>query len=514
VFDKRHADILKVEAVLPVDAYAKFVFRAVIPMLRQVAFFFTCAQDLERLRGVLRLVFFSAQQAGPSNFFHLALSTDDEQRHSCLVLCGRLASHMAVANMSAEIMQFLQSFGRVLFVEEGKGLRPVDPVRSPASISYMLRRSDLLVYLSSGPFLEAAKSMVVTPEQTRKSVGYVLALCASGLKVCDSQSCMHLCVVLLSAPQLCVVVGGLDEGCIGLESLISTLPCSPPELTAQLNALLQKNIDGASRHAWLFANVLAVLNRVVMRDMRSKRERLLAWLSWAGWVQALQPATGQMGSAAPHVALLDRADFAKALLQGIGNQDANILAHVLRLLFAPGGAAEGCREPAAEVINALAFATQLTAILFPSLKDAIQGVPIKAFYETLGPPNFVTDLAAQLRALCLVYTQQLSVMYDSEFCSESNPLRPDEIDALAVFLNKLAFHLISCQPDKRALSQPALAVRSAVTGLLAALHNRHLRVPVLQKGSTWIIQESRVLLRGKPGFSLEDGLGGADSVSA
>lgn len=474
VFDKRHSDIRKVEAVLPADAYAKFVFRAVVPMLRQVAFFFSSAQDLERLRGVLQLVSFSAQQPEPFNFLHLALSTNDEERMSCVVLCGRLVSAMVVANMSVECIQFLQSLRRVLFIEEGKAIRPVDTVRSPTAMSYLLRRTDMLLFLSNGPFLEAASSIVAAPDQTQTSVGYLLALCASGLVVCDSQSCGHLCTVLLSAPELCTLVGGLHEGCFGFEALVSALPASPPELTSSLNALLEKQIHGASRRAWLFANVLAVLNRIVLGDMRSNRERLLSWLSWAGWAQALQPATGHMGSAAPYVALLDRADFAKALLQGIGNQDAAILAHVLRLMFAPGGAAEGCREPAAEVINALAFATHLTALLFPSLKDATHGAPIKTFYEKLGPPNFVTDLAAQLRALCLVYTQQLSVMYDSEFCSNSNPLRPDEIDSLAVFLNKLAYHLISCQPDKRALPPPALAVRSAVTGLVGALHNRSL----------------------------------------
>lgn len=484
IFDKRIADIAKVGAVLPDAPKAKFVFHALMPMLRLFAFFFSRGEDEKRLSAMLQWVAFSAGQAPPCNVFHLALADDAAQRRGFLVVFEKLLSAMLCSGMAQESARLLLSMQAALL--SGPGLQHAHVQKSGAFVGHLLRRTDVLVTLT-----REVLPLATEPQAVGQAVELVL-LCCAGLEACDESSRQRPLVCLLSTPRLgerlCEAPGVAPREC--LQRLVAAAPGAPA--AGALAELVQEGIEGVPRRTWLLSNLVVILERYLLAAGEALVQILPLWLSWLCWVKEQNAGGPADERFAGQLDRLHASQLVRALVRAMEQQgDADGLLAVCRFYFAGGDGS----EPPAEVLQTLAFATPLVERLFPMLVNLMRISSVSEVFEALGPPALDTPQAMRLRVFCMVYALQMQPMYDYEFFGPANPLRMDYIQLLTPFLNRLAYHFVTTLPDVSLLGPAAKALRSSLTSLVCLLYNRHCRRPILQGESAWIIQESKLLIR-------------------
>lgn len=485
VFDKRCGDIAKVEAVLPADAKAKFIFKALVPMMRQFAFFFSANHngDSERLSRLLRFILFSAQLPTACNFFHLAVAAEEETRRSALALSEKFLTALVRVGEKAHLVSFLKALGTALCPAANSGLiTSIDAQLAAAAIGQLLRRTPVLSFLTAGPLL-----------QQPPDAAELVTLVASGFSGCSRypEEQQRLSLVLFSAPMLCTTLVK-SSALKALDELIVALPATAPS-KGEYSSLLAKEIQGKCQGLWLLDNLVGIMEERLLK-VEIKVERLGTWLRWIAWLQA-SCQTLNVG-ATQWSQTLQKPSLVRSLIQALDGQGPTAFVPLLRLLFNEG-------TPSSETMNVIAFATPLSERLFLELVQIVQRTSAQTFYSNLDPPSFTTDAAIQLHALCATYTLQLSAMYDSEFDS-ANPLQKCHRHDVALFLNQVAYLLVTGTPKKSTLSASAKALRLSVVGVVRALYARHIRHPVLSKGSSWIVAECRTLLSQSQVVSLGD----------
>jgi len=527
VFDKRHADMTKLSKLIPPEAKSKFVFHALMPMLRLFAFFFTRSQDKQRLANMMEMVLFSGTQLAACNFFHLALSVDDDARKSWLVLSEKLLSALLACGQEEEAARWFLALRSALF-SESPGFVPVDMVKSGAALAHLLRRTEVLPVLTSGALVKALGSAATDPTAASTATDLVLIFCA-GLESCPVSTRLRPLTCLLSTPQLCESLARsgfsarsdapLFQRC--LQRLADVLPDTPPNRgfttttgpagrAPPLIAGRWGEVWQPTRRASLLGNLAAIVEDFLLAG-EARAERLPAWLNWICWAKEEQSSptdSNDSRSIEQDLGRLCKASFVRKLLQAIDRKNSQALLAVLQIYFSNPDVTGDC-EPPAEVLQTLAFATPLAGRLFPELGITAAGrepsAAVEAF-QKLGPPTFLTPAALHLRAFCAVYTLQLQPMYDYEFLGPANPLRPDEVELLALCLNRLTYHFVTLLPDRRVLTPAAKALRVSVTLLLRALYYRHLRHSFLKGDNMWVVHDARRLLVRVPILDL-NGLG-------
>jgi len=183
---------------------------------------------------------------------------------------------------------------------------------------------------------------------------------------------------------------------------------------------------------------------------------------------------------------------------------------VCKLYFAAPEGAE--RDPPPEVLQILAFATPLASRLFAALQELMR-MPVDIVFSIMDPPAFSTPQALQLRVFCSVYALHTRSMYDYEFFGPANPLQIRDVQLLASFLNRFAYQFVTTFPEQAQLVPSARAVRVSISALVGQLYSRHCRRAILPGESSWLIQDSRLLIRRAPVVDL-GGNADADSSAA
>jgi len=291
--------------------------------------------------------------------------------------------------------------------------------------------------------------------------------------------------------------------------------------------VLDERVEEQPRRWWLVANMASILEQFLMASGDGGGKTLSLWLGWICWAKdhilgahasGGSPA-GRIGGAAPQPSPLQRlhtSGFVRALVMAVDKDDPEGLLSVCHLYFSASDGAGSC-EPPAEVLQTLAFATPLAERLYPLLSGLIHGPPVEAVFESLRPPTFNTPEAVRLRIFCSVYALKMQPMYDYEFFGPANPLNIEEVKTLTVFLNRLAYHFVTNLGVKSSMEPAAKALRTSLTSLVCLLYNRHCRRPILTGESSWIINESRLLIRRAPVVDLggdeeEEGAGDAETA--
>lgn len=502
-YDKRQADIAKVGAILPPEKKAKFVFLALMPLLRLFAFFFTWDEDERRMRSLLDLVLYSAQQAQACNVLHLALA-DGAERQSFLVLLRKLVSALLRAGRTTEVARLLLALQASLFLGP-PDYRPRDAQRSAGTIAQLLRRTEVLSALTASvlpPTLRRQEASAVLSSQ--EATEFVL-LCCAGLEACSDADRHEPLTCLLSTPRLaeflCESQGELPRAVLQrVASLVEAAASArfgvPHGRVGASAKLMGEVLEGMPRQAWLLSNLLTMLEKFILPGGNQAEVSL-----WLTWICRAKERGSADAAADEHLAKqLERVQgsgFVRALLHGVGVGNEKTLLAVCRLYF---GAAEetGSGKPPAEVLQTLAFATPFVTKLSPLLVGLMRSESVEAAFKELGPPALNSPLAVQLHAFCAVYAVQMGPMYDSEFLGSANPLSVKDVEQLAVFLNRLAYYFVTNWPDQSSLGPSAKALRNSLTSLISLLYNRHRRKPFLQAQDAWIVPESRCLLRKAP----------------
>jgi len=500
VFDKRHADIVKVVAELPTDKKARFAFHALLPMLRLFTFFFSGAQDRERLSATLELMLFSAGQPLSYNILQLAVADDDVQRRSMLVLLERLIAALLRAGRTDEAARLLVALQATL----------VEEPRLGGALGHLLQRTDALPAMARSVLTQATARPAEATE--------LVFLFCNGLEHCTPVKRLELLVHLLSAPRLgaflCEAAGPRARECL---QRLSHMAVEVPAAGAFAGILAEK-LNGSMRRAWLLGTLITTLEFFLLGGHCPGS--ISSWVFWISWAKNVSPSVMQDCGVDEQLLRLHRTGLTRMLLRSMGTQSHDqLLASICQLYFAsPDGAEDG--EPPAEVLQTLAFATSFAERLFPTLAGLITCGSDKAVFAALGAPTFATPEASNLRVFCAVYALQLQPMYDCEFFGPANPLRPEHVQCLALFLNRVAYHFVTTWPDRRELTPTARALRSNLISLLSTLYNRHLRRSIILGDGSWIINSSKLLLRRSPIVDL--GIGqeehdedpGEDSVGA
>eukprot|EP00931_Biecheleriopsis_adriatica_P086244 TRINITY_DN60955_c0_g1_i1.p1 TRINITY_DN60955_c0_g1~~TRINITY_DN60955_c0_g1_i1.p1 ORF type:complete len:1044 (+),score=229.78 TRINITY_DN60955_c0_g1_i1:50-3181(+) len=506
VFDKRQADISKVGAVLPAPQKAKFVFHALIPMLRLFVFFFRRGEDATRLSTMLDLVLQSGAQEASCNIFQLLLAEDAQadakgtSRRSVLALLEKFISALLASGRGQDAARLLLSLQGALF-SPAPDFKPLD-VKSGAAVAQLLRRTEVLPILAG----EVLSSSALASQPPAQAAALVLLLSSGiesvNLSTVEASLCsrQELLSQLLSAPGLCdflcdaqASAPAASEGLRRLCSLVVTtagvLQRGPPASTAR-----------PCTPASLLDNLLALLERLVLQSVSSSvAGELTSWMAWLSWAKEQTGKTSGSQASAAALGRLYRGSFVRLLLSSLDRGGSDGLLALCRLFFAPSdGAGESECDPPPEVLQTLAFATPLAERLFPTFGGLIRNRSVEAVFEALGPPTLATSEAIRLRVFCAVYALQLQPMYDYEFFGAANPLRLEEVQELLPFLNRLCFHFVTSLPDQATLGPAAKALRTSLTSLVNLLYHRHRRRPILQDDKAWIIPESRSLLRRAP----------------
>eukprot|EP00929_Paragymnodinium_shiwhaense_P116623 TRINITY_DN8630_c0_g2_i1.p1 TRINITY_DN8630_c0_g2~~TRINITY_DN8630_c0_g2_i1.p1 ORF type:complete len:1054 (+),score=261.76 TRINITY_DN8630_c0_g2_i1:60-3221(+) len=512
IFDKRQADIAKVGAVLPPDKKAKFVYHALLPMLRLFAFFFAPRDDGNRLLGLLQLLLLSASQLGEqvgNNIFHLALVEDDQQRLNFLLLLRKLIAALIRVNKLTELAQAVLAMQRSLF--NGRDDRAAEPAkRSAEAARYLLQRTDILSVLTTQelPAALEPQRMRVDGSLTADDVESLLHFFCAGLEATVTEERARPLCQLLSLPYLgeylCPAAGQVPRACTSrLVELVLTTPtpgASSEGERAGVREEMAERVLGSQRRTWLLRNVVGIFERVLMAD-GSGISRLEGLLVWMAWIRHLPTAASDEDpQLVAEIERLNQGSFVRNLLQALEKQSSGGLLAACRLYFASDGS-EGSPslDPPPEVLQALAFATPLVERLFPDVRRILmQHTAAVDTFQALGPPGFVTEDAMRLRIFCVVYRLQLQPMYDYEFFGSANALGLAEVEQLARLLNRLAYHFVTTSPDRLALPPAARALRVGITSLVAALYQRHQRRPIMSGPAPWVIPDSKLLLRRAP----------------
>jgi len=482
VFDKRQSDIAKVQGLVPADARVAFLFRALVPMMRLLAFFFWPTEDAARLTSILEMVHASAQAPPQFNVFHL-LGKDSHESAGPLALMERLMAACVRVGQAPEGARLLLTMRRVL--------GPAQVERTAMATSQLLRRTKFLEAITGQP-----------PMSTE-----LVRACCEGLAATQGPVArVRLGVLLLSTPRLCEGLLQESAGSVGHDCLRHITEYGLPPAGAGSPATaaasgLEAEVHGASRWAWFLGNAACIVE-LLAQDAQST-ELLRSWLAWLCW------ARGNAEGPSPEVQAQQRSvqdgRLARALLARVGPGDPEaLLLPVLAVFFRSGV------EVSQELLQALAFTTTFAAQVFPTLKPLLKCQTLQAAMELLGPPQFSSDIALRLRAFCEVYRLQLQPMYDREFFGRTNPLSHDEVLQLAELVNNLAYRLVILCPDQSNLPADAKALRNSLSSLAKSLYNRHRRQELIGLSASagasestpprrwWLIPESRGLLRGSP----------------
>lgn len=485
-FDKRHSDIVKVSGVLPVEQKAKFVFRALLLLLRQFSFFFVPSQDSARLASLLDLVLFSARQPQADNIFHLALAEDGAVRRSFLALLEKLLSALLrvgrLPDAASVLLALKAAFSSVL-----------DPQRLKTAVAQLLRRTQAMAVLSR-ELLPTAARPSTSPQDTSQTLELLLLL-GSGIEVVGQapfSQAPELLVQLLSTPRLGEFLCQAHPQSAATLQLLAHLVLATAQDAGRVpQAVAAEEIEGAPRAAWLLGNFVYLLEKYLLpQGGEGLDDRIQCWLVWTAWAKE---SCARLAPRSPQLELLHRPVLVRALLSGLDRRRPDGIQAVCGLFFSTAGDSEAPTE----VLQALAFATPLAEYLFPTLADLLRAGRPEAVFDALGPPALATPQAVRLRVFCTVYALQMQPMYDDEFFGSANPLRRAEVESLARFLNGLSYHLVTTWPDQSSLLPSAKALRNSITSVLSLLYHRHCRKPILED-SAWIIPESRLLLRRAP----------------
>jgi hypothetical protein len=236
-------DIGKVWQALPEETRAKFVFRALLPMLRLFAFFFSGNVDQQRASGILDLVLFCSRQVAEVNVIYLIAV--DSQRPSILFLIKRLLSALLFLG-DTQASELLLSLRRGLAGSSAESL----------ALAYMMTHTDAARHLSKSA-LPRAMSQPFHAEQLQAVVDLVTLLC-SGLRSSGPPHREQQILALLSTPDVCAFLndrpGSVSRECL---SLVAQVLSSPP--ADNCASMLTEEINGSSRRVWLVANILTLL---------------------------------------------------------------------------------------------------------------------------------------------------------------------------------------------------------------------------------------------------------------
>mmetsp|Transcript_26565 Transcript_26565/g.61840 ORF Transcript_26565/g.61840 Transcript_26565/m.61840 type:complete len:1033 (-) Transcript_26565:158-3256(-) len=498
VFDKRYADISKVSGILPPAQKAKFVFHALVPMMRLFALFFRRGKDETRLSQLVELVSFSGLQPESCNLFHiLAIEqppTQDVTRSGVLALLEKLLAALFVCQRQTDAAHLLLALQRATF-SAGPEYKPLG-VNSGATIAQLLRRTDLFQVLLPLCSTEPQKAAEIVNFMCCGAEAISLPTVEASLR-CRQE----ILATLLSTPKLA------DSLCKDMSQPIFT------EALKRLCSLLvhTAGVLGASNSQRrpcspgnILGNIAVILERYALpphHDSTRASEKLLTFLHWLAWAKdQLSSSTDEDTKALTSAtSVLNRGSFARMLLSAVDPGREDVLLAVCRLYFAPSdGTADAECDPPQEVLQTLAFATPLAERLFPTFGGLMRNRSIEDVFESLGPPALASPEAIRLRVFCSVYALQLQPMYDYEFFGAANPLKLEEVRQLLPFLNRLAYHFVTVMPDQAALMPAAKALRGSLSAVINLLYHRHRRKAILQSDGAWIIPESRALLRRAP----------------
>lgn len=519
VFDKRVGDISKVEAFLPGDQRAVFIFKALPHLLQSFTFFFSPSQDLQRLASVLRMARFSAEQSGTANFFRLALSDEEPQRRSNLTQSRGLLAALLTADQMREAAELLLLIRDALFAKPD--LVPVHPERSAAAIGSIVRGTKVLEVLSSKSFLLALPASAPSEEDWFRAVDLMLLVC-TGIEVCAQPRQLPLLLCILSAPRISdtLLRPGVQETAARslLLRVAQLLPPAPQGEAAELKGMLREEVQGAPCRNWLVANIATWLQVYLMvADCSSDRPVVI--LAWLCWLKAqLMPDFWKPSDMALRASQLERLwspALAAALPKLLDEGDSRgVLPSILNLYFqAPTG---DLASPSAEVLQELAVSTSLLAALSPSAVTLARCTSVAAAMQRLSPPEFNTPAAAQFHAFCLIFAAKLRGTFDQELAAGLGPLRPAELEIVVPFLNRFACHFMLEFPDRITLGMPALALRGGLMSLVRGLYDRHRRHSFLPErlGAWWLIPELRTVLQEGPLAELSANVSGALGLSS
>eukprot|EP00929_Paragymnodinium_shiwhaense_P059473 TRINITY_DN29784_c0_g1_i1.p1 TRINITY_DN29784_c0_g1~~TRINITY_DN29784_c0_g1_i1.p1 ORF type:complete len:1026 (+),score=215.21 TRINITY_DN29784_c0_g1_i1:84-3161(+) len=503
LFDKRVADIAKVENILSPEQLSSFIFRALLPMLRLFVFFFISGKDATpRLAKMLEMVLFSGRQSAACNVLHL-VAADGPGRMGFLILLERLIRALLLTGNVRGVADVLQLLQQLCSAADATAAP-----RCVAAAGHLLRRTDALHALSGAAFLLEAEG-AASPEALTRASDLAL-LCSTGCEMCapgNSERYVFL-ACLLSTPRLWEELAG-DKTAVmhkGLPQLAGLMPLEVPPPAAddatRLTALLEENVAGCSRWAWLVGNSALVLRSLLSQQQGAATPpRLKAWLAWLRWAKTHVPVHRKSEAAfVQKLAVLHGASVASALFRHIDAADSHgLMPSVLELYF-PSCEIGDDGLPPADVRETLAFSTPFLELIFPSIRFSSAQ---QSFDElTGGKEACETPIAARLRAFCAVYGTRIQAVFDFEFFSSANPLSQQQLESFVPLLNYLAYRLVRTWPDRDSLPPGGKALRVAVTSLVRQLYRRHLRKPILPEGDKvgerWIMPDARELLNRAP----------------
>jgi hypothetical protein len=410
-----------------------------------------------------------------------------------MVLFEKLISALLHLGRVQQVAQLLHALWKVL----NSVTTDVEADRARICVRSLLSRTTALPALTKESFFIRQDGF----EHTLAS-DLVLFSCL-GISTTPPPQRQQLSVMLLSSPVLWERLAqepadGLPHLCLERMGEVLTFSLNE-EAMPSVVAILNEHTNGTSRWAWLLGNLASFVSRMIQTPVPNFA-RLPTWLSWLSWCKLHAPAEIRDEKFSSQLNIVHGAELARALLRCIDLSDSNQLLPVVLQLYFPVSAGEEANvEPPMELVQVLAFGTPLVEKLFPSIAMLAENPTIDLMANI--------DIAQRLRAVCLVYTVQLQSMYDTEFFSPANPLRPSDVARVVPALNRLAFKFVTEHTMKKreaasgtgaTISPTFQWLGKALTGLVRALYYRHLRKPILDDSNAFRIPEAHRLLESAP----------------
>eukprot|EP00931_Biecheleriopsis_adriatica_P076734 TRINITY_DN50416_c0_g1_i1.p1 TRINITY_DN50416_c0_g1~~TRINITY_DN50416_c0_g1_i1.p1 ORF type:complete len:1032 (-),score=183.06 TRINITY_DN50416_c0_g1_i1:119-3157(-) len=522
VFDKRVADIGKVEALLPIEKRAVFIFNALPHLLQSFIFFFSPSEDSVRLDSIFRMVSFSADQPPAANFFQLLLAEDESRRRSNLTQSRGLLSALLVSGQVENALKLLLRIRDVVFA------LPEHEERARAAIGTIFRGTQVLPVLSCEAFLTGLPSACPTEESWSNAMELLLLAC-TGLEACDVARQGHLLLYLLSSPCIGEVLLRSPQEATTKESLLlrvaAMLPAAPLSDMAQLSTFLEEELREAPRRVWLAGNLAMWLEHLLLTG-HGLADQSLAFLAWLCWLKEQLPGAswpiGCTGAAASQLDRVWSANLAGALPRLLDAGDPRgVLPYLLNFYFQGQDLDAERPGPPTIVLLELASSTQLFSSPLSTALALARSGDVAAAFERLGPPEFSALTSTKLHAFCLLFAAKLHATFDAEIEAQTSTLQTVELEVLTPFLNRLACYFMSQFPDRGLLPVPGRALRESLLSLVRTLYDRQRRRALLpgRLGSWWLVPELRTVLLEGPLAELSASVSGAlglgeDSASA
>jgi ubiquitin-protein ligase E3 C len=476
-----------VEPLLPEEQRAVFIYKALVSLLRLIAFFFNTKSDQGRLSRIFEMVLFSGTRPAASNFLYMALA-DDPQRRSFLVLFERLLSALLLSGQASRVAQLLQLLWKVLST--------ADTEKGALAASHLLRRTASLQALTREAFFIDQQSPEVLA-----AADLVLLSCL-GISAAPAPHKQELAALLLSTPALWQQFAreprdGTPHLCIQRIGEVMSFSLDDA-CHARAAAILDESVKGGVRWAWLIGNLSTLLSRL-LDALGPDFSKTSLWLSWLTWCKDQAPAGARDDVYVAQINVAHGAELARALLRCVDELDSRQLLPVILQFYFPTPTSGIREDPPLELLQVLAFGTSLVQRLYPSISMLATSPNLDL---TTNP-----ELSLRLRAFCAVYVIQLQSMYDAEFFGPANPLRPHEVAFIVPALNRLAYKFVTENAIRRrelsgaSLPAPTQLLGKALTALVRALYHRHLRKPIVEgrgDACSFLIPEAHQLLRRAP----------------